>query len=565
MDTVEEDSRDIPRSGYAPIKAEYIIQRQQHTIESTEDGAESKEKREKGMNKKRNFSTLTKSEVRARDLCFYTAQGEECPNVADDKCKKEHDVKEYLQNKEPDLENVKCPLYSLHGSCRYGLKCRMHRDHCVYDLSSLDDGFVILRKDDVEQMKTEFNLISKEVISSLRAKKYAFGKTNGLLSPEKNEGQVGVVVTDDDKDKAARKERFKNVFKDKTYLAPLTTVGNLPFRRLCKEMGVDITCSEMALAENIVYKPSGQEMALLKRHKSEDIFGIQVCGAHKDLLMKTVEFIENECSVDFVDLNVGCPIDLVYKRGMGSALLGRGHKLADIVSGMSSVAQNIGITVKLRTGINKGKYLAQALLPSLKSAGADLVTLHGRTREQRYTKLPDYQYIDQCGQTASRIGLPFYGNGDIMSYTDYYDRLENNHIDGLMLGRGALIKPWVFTEIKERRHYDISANERFDLMKKFCEFGLEHWGTDNEGINKTRRFLLEWHSFHCRYIPVGLLEVLPQKLNERPPPFCGRNELETLLASDNSADWIKLSEMILGKADSSFAFTPKHKSNSYEG
>ena len=82
-------------------------------------------------------------------------------------------------------------------------------------------------------------------------------------------------------------------------------------------------------------------------------------------------------------------------------------------------------------------------------------------------------------------------------------------------------------------------------------------------MNQTRRFLCEWQAFLHRYVPVALIEVLPQKLNLRPEPFYGRSDLETLMASDNSNDWIKLSEMVLGKAPESFKFIPKHKSNSY--
>jgi tRNA-dihydrouridine synthase 3 len=165
------------------------------------------------------------------------------------------------------------------------------------------------------------------------------------------------------------------------------------------------------------------------------------------------------------------------------------------------------------------------------------------------------------------MDIPVIGNGDVFSFTDYEEKLERSPgvIPCAMLARGALIKPWLPTEIKERRHWDISASERFDMLKTFCKFGLEHWGSDNMGVNKTRRFLLEWISFLYRYVPVGLLEVLPQQMNQRPPiHMYGRSDLETLMMSKNAADWIKLSEMLLGKVPDGFQFEPKHKANGYK-
>lgn len=132
-----------------------------------------------------------------------------------------------------------------------------------------------------------------------------------------------------------------------------------------------------------------------------------------------------------------------------------------------------------------------------------------------------------------------------------------------MIGRGALIKPWLFKEIREQRHLDPSSAERFDMLRSFANYGLEHWGSDTQGVENTRRFLLEWQSFLYRYVPLGLLEQPPQRINQRPDTYVGRDDLETLMASPNCSDWVRLSEMLLGPVPDGYHFVPKHRANSF--
>ncbi|GIL80688.1 hypothetical protein Vretimale_9270 [Volvox reticuliferus] len=359
-------------------------------------------------------------------------------------------------------------------------------------------------------------------------------------------------------------ERRRLDFRGKTYLAPLTTVGNLPFRRTCKSLGVDVTCGEMALATNLL---QGQmsEWALLKRHPCEDFFGVQVCGGYPDALARVGQLLGEQIQVDFVDINMGCPIDLVCDKKAGSALLRQPGRIERILRATSKALGDTPLTFKTRKGYNDGEDVAHTFLHKAGEWGAAAVTLHGRTRQQRYSKLADWEYIHRCGESCAAAGLQLIGNGDVFSYLDWNQHMNDTggHLASLMIGRGALIKPWIFTEIKEQRHWDISASERLELYKQFCSFGLEHWGSDSRGVETTRRFLLEWLSFTCRYVPVGLLEVLPQQMNHRPPAFRGRNELETLLASEDSRDWVRISEMLLGPPPAPISFAAKHKSNSY--
>lgn len=475
-----------------------------------------------------------------------------CPNISasqpcpfQDNCKYSHNVEEYLTQKPQDLGNI-CPNISACGYCIYGIKCRFYSGHDSIQIPSSKHN------------PNEMNSTSSSLLESLRKRKYTFKALQDENYSTNDLDTLPIFSTE------PRIPPKKIDFRNKLYLAPLTTVGNLPYRRICKEFGVDITCGEMALALNLIqgHKP---EWALLKRHVSEDIFGVQICGSNPEIMSKCIQVIDNETKVDFIDINMGCPIDLIYEKGMGSALLDRPSRVESILHAINNSNTSIPITVKLRTGIQEGKNtIAQKLIPRIiDTKCVSMITVHGRTRQQRYSKLADWDYIyNQCCPLVSDI--PMFGNGDCFTFEDY-NRHTNNGVDGVLIARGALVKPWIFTEIKEQRHWDISATERLEILKRYCQYGMEHFGSDDSGIEKTRKFLLEWISFLYRYVPIGLIEVMPQRLNERPPRFMGRSELETLLASDQVKDWIKITEMFLGPVSNEFTFVPKHKANSYQG
>lgn len=486
-----------------------------------------------------------------------------CRSVIDEKkcerdsCKWSHDLQKYLENKLPDI-GEKCPIYSINGYCPYGVTCRFGIQH-------LENG----KNLNPEKIARPERLqLSWELQNSLRKKTYDYSKSDKILQEveqfvQREKSKPVGSVPDDEKIVALGKEKQRIDFKNKLILSPLTTVGNLPFRRICKEYGADITVGEMACALPLV-NGSLPEFALTRRHSSEDVFGVQLCGNNSKIVTYAAQILSENIDVDFVDLNIGCPIDLIYKQGGGSALIRRQNVLENIVRSCVKLLDEKPFTVKTRTGISSDKSVAHDLLPKLENWGASAVTIHGRSKEQRYTKSANWQYIEECASKVEKI--PIIGNGDIFSYEDFQKARETApHVSSVMIGRGALVKPWIFKEIKEEKPFDISSKERLEMIQKYVNYGLNHWGSDLKGVETTRRFLLEWQSFLYRYVPYGILANPPQKIQQRPESdtYLGRDDLETLMSSNKSSDWIRISEMFLGKVPEGFVFLPKHRANSY--
>jgi len=605
-----------------------------------------------------------------------------------EECKFEHDVRRYLRDgKREDLETfgAKCPVWEVRGMCPAGWKCRFAGSHSKE--VEREDGrmeLVLIQKEVAEsncsdkadsaqdvaddQDEIGFGVVNRVSVGdkiSLRKKQFPMPQSDKYLkwlssnyeesqAPAKDDNAEAEPTANGVHDNRARyrepplrpSEKRRIYYGPETpILAPLTTQGNLPFRRLCVSLGAQVTWSEMAMGTPLLMGEK-QEWALMRAHESElsppaytpksvvadynhdkDIkFGAQIAANKPWLALKTTEVLTALCPhLRAIDLNCGCPIDLVYRQGAGSALLDTHTKLERILRGMNTVSGDIPITVKIRMGTKDHHPTAEKLCSKLilgteeaqetgeGPAGVAAITLHGRSRQQRYSRSADWEYIASCASLVNKLraqraeitdtvrepdardlssstsseGLPYFiGNGDILSHVDYTSHFHpGSGIDACMIARGALVKPWVFEEIATNQYLDKSASERLGYIEQFVRNGLEYWGSDEIGVGQTRKFLLEWLSFSCRYVPLGLLEYLPPKFGDRPPAFRGRSELETLLSSANFRDWIKIryvvlefllpkvrkfadigvsSEMFLGPAHKDFQFQPKHKSNSYE-
>ena len=286
-------------------------------------------------------------------------------------------------------------------------------------------------------------------------------------------------------------------WKSSVILAPMSKGSNLPFRRLCCDFGVKTTISEMIFASALA-KGNRKDLALLRRAPQEECFGVQILTKNPDDLDIVVPIIE-ESGADFIDLNCGCPIDEAVKRGMGATLLDRPNRLEQLLERMEKVC-HIPFTVKLRSGYKEGHINIKQTSKMAEDHHASGIVVHGRTREQRYTGTADWNMVKLAVET---VKIPVVGNGDILTWYEAEDRLELSHAQGVMIGRGALIKPWIFQEIEEKRDLNLTPQERVEVYSRLTRYMLEHFGNDAHGQRTTSSFM-SWHFdllTRYRYLP----------------------------------------------------------------
>ncbi len=325
-------------------------------------------------------------------------------------------------------------------------------------------------------------------------------------------------------------------------MAPMATGGNLPYRRLCREYGAVRTCSEMVLAHKLV---KGGDRPLLRHHESETDFGVQLAGKRPEVMAEAA-VIAVEAGASFIDLNFGCPIDLVVRKGAGAALMRRPGKLASVVEAVRSAVE-VPLSVKIRLGYSQQEINCVKVARLAVEAGADAVGVHGRTRNQRYRLSADWDLIDEV---AAAVPVPVIGNGDILTCWDLARRRRETRVESFLVARGALIKPWIFTELSEDRPGDLDIPGRWAMMRRYFELACEHFGDDENGLVRVKRFFL-WHlGFWHRYYPwteEDFRRLAPDSLLQARNPHPPDDPQWRLLASGDPADHELIWQRILDR------------------
>jgi tRNA-dihydrouridine synthase B len=249
-------------------------------------------------------------------------------------------------------------------------------------------------------------------------------------------------------------------------LAPMAAITDCAFRSFMKEMGSEILVSELVSAKGLQYS-SEKTKKLMRFDRVQSPVGIQLFGEDADSLSEACKYVESQ-GADFIDLNLGCPVPKVVKKGAGSALLKDLPSLAKILSAMKS-ATTLPVTIKIRTGWDAHSRNALDVCKLAHEEGITWVAIHGRTRAQAYEGKADWDFLKQVKLESP---VPVIGNGDIVSSELAVDRLKDSGCDGVMIARGALKNPWIFQESMMRLRGEEPDVKR-DFMKTFER--LKYW------------------------------------------------------------------------------------------
>lgn len=284
-------------------------------------------------------------------------------------------------------------------------------------------------------------------------------------------------------------------------LAPMAGVTNKSFRKLCREYGGGLYVTEMVTARALLERRP-ESLRIIHHDPDETPRSIQIYGVDAVNVGKAVRMVAQEDRADHIDLNFGCPVPKVTKRGGGSALPWKTDLFRAIVSTAVREAGDIPVTVKMRIGIDDEHQTYLDAGRMARDEGVAAVALHGRTLEQHYSGTANWDAIARLREALPDI--PVLGNGDIFSAEDAVRMVEHTGVDGVVVGRGCQGRPWLFGDLQAAfegspRRFRPGVRKVADTVYRHAELLTEEFGDEAKGCREIRKHV----SWYFKGYPVG--------------------------------------------------------------
>lgn len=261
------------------------------------------------------------------------------------------------------------------------------------------------------------------------------------------------------------------------FLAPLAGFSDLPLRSVVRQFGCDVTISEMISANALVYEGK-KSLEMAQKDPNESPYVVQIAGSDETNIKKAVQILNELDGIDGIDLNCGCPVPKVVKQCAGSALLNDLDQLKRLVNTIKNTSNKKMTSVKFRLGFNEK--IPEKIAKACEEAGADYISIHGRTRAGGYTASVDYKAI---ARAKSAVKIPVVANGDINAQ-NADDVLKITGADALMIGRASIGNPWIFSQIKGQNgtQNGVSKELKRQIILAHFDAMLAHYGEHGVAI-----------------------------------------------------------------------------------
>jgi nifR3 family TIM-barrel protein len=293
-------------------------------------------------------------------------------------------------------------------------------------------------------------------------------------------------------------------------LAPMAGITNTAFRRLCREFGGGLYVSEMVTSRALVERTE-ESLRLVGHHSSEDIRSVQLYGVDPKTIAEAVTMLVAENRADHIDLNFGCPVPKVTRKGGGAALPWKEDLFASIVKAAVKAAGEIPLTIKMRKGIDSDHLTFIEAGKAARDAGVTAVALHGRTAADYYSGKADWAAIAELREALPDVQV--LGNGDIWSAGDAIRMMRETGVDGVVVGRGCLGRPWLFGDLQaafdeylNNPNSDAAINpiqpnlgEVADAFKRHAELLVEFFESEVHACRDIRKHV----AWYFKGYPVG--------------------------------------------------------------